>query len=262
MTLAKPWALSDWISREMKRDGTYYNSSQSNNLSIMNTFFRQSDYSTFFTPKESAPCMLDVWTTSDPKRFKNCKVCKDFGIINSDHLGVLAEISLTSIRDNRDNTLSEGLTDWKTIQYDEEKNNEFNDRIEAYIWEKGEDLTYTELNKIILRAARETALKPKNTAKGWYEMSKETMQPLCESKYKVLAKVKSVPEAIKPFWEVKLKEINKQIQGETAIAKAKWHHNHAIHINQMDERGMAKNSWEHMREMQDGFSGITPSLLQ
>jgi hypothetical protein len=86
-------------------------------------------------------------------------------------------------------------------------------------------------------------------------MSRETMQPLCESKYKALAKVKSVPEAIKPLcWEAKLKEINKQIQGETAIAKAKWHHDHAIHINQMNERGMTKNSWEHMREMQDGFS--------
>jgi hypothetical protein len=31
-----------------------------NNLSIMNTFFCQSNYSTFFTPKETAPCMLDV----------------------------------------------------------------------------------------------------------------------------------------------------------------------------------------------------------
>ena len=87
-------------------------------------------------------------------------------------------------------------------------------------------------------------------------MSRETMQPLCESKYKALAKVKSVPEAIKPLcWEAKLKEINKQIQGETAIAKAKWHHDHTIHINQMNERGMTKNSWEHMREMQDGFNG-------
>lgn len=92
-----------------------------NNLSVMNTFFCQNDYSTFFTPRESAPCMLDIWTTSDPKRFKNCKVCTDFGVMNSDHLGAIAEFSLTSIRDNREGALSEGVIDWKTIQYDEEK---------------------------------------------------------------------------------------------------------------------------------------------
>jgi REP element-mobilizing transposase RayT len=32
-------------------------------------------------------------------------------------------------------------------------------------------------------------------------MSKDIIQPLCENKYKILAKVKSMPEAIKPFWE-------------------------------------------------------------
>lgn len=65
-----------------------------------------------------------------------------------------------------------------------------------------------EFNEIILRAGRETALKPKSRVKkDWFELSRDTMhQPLCESKYKILAKVKAVPDAIKPLWESKLKE--------------------------------------------------------
>ena len=87
---------------------------------------------------------------------------------------------------------------------------EFNNRIESYLQERGDSRTYTDFNKIVLKAARETALKAKKVTKGWYEMSKEIMQPLCEEKYKTLAKVKSVPEAIKPFWEIRLKELNKK----------------------------------------------------
>jgi hypothetical protein len=35
------------------------------------------------------------------------------------------------------------------------------------VWEKGDLLTYTGFNEIILRAARETALKSKKVTKEW-----------------------------------------------------------------------------------------------
>jgi hypothetical protein len=95
-----------------------------NKLKLMNSFFKNSSYSTCSDIKTGDPHMLDVWSTNEPKIFRSCTACHNFGLTNSDHTGVIAKIALVSIKEREENRISTGVVDWKLIQTDESKNKE------------------------------------------------------------------------------------------------------------------------------------------
>jgi hypothetical protein len=74
-----------------------------NKLKLMNSFFENSSYSTWSDIKTGDPHMLDVWSTTESKIFRSCAVCHKFGLTNSDHTGVIAEIALVSIKEREEN---------------------------------------------------------------------------------------------------------------------------------------------------------------
>jgi hypothetical protein len=193
-----------------------------NKLKLMNSFFENSSYSTWSDIKTGDLHILDVWSTTESKifRIRSCAVCQKFGLTNSAHTGVIAEIALVSIKEREDNRISAGVIVWKLIQTDECKNEEFNERLRELL-ENLPLYSYSEFGKCVMKAAQSTAMMPKRKRKGWFEESSETLQPLINQKYTALTKMKNVPEAIKPLWKEKLNECNRLVKEAVEVAKAK-----------------------------------------
>ena len=218
----------------------------------MNSFYENPTYSTWSDIKTGDPHMLDAWSTNSAKIFRNCAGCHDFGLPNSDHIGVIAEIVLTSIPNKRETQISTGIIDWKTIQTDEIKNKEFNERLREHLANLPL-YSYTEFGECVIKAAQMTAMKPKTRRTGWFEESSSTLQPLLDKKYTALAKMKSVPEAVKPLWKEKLNERTKLVKEAVEVAKAKWTSRRAEKLNQMDVN--PKEAWKMAREIEAGVTG-------
>jgi hypothetical protein len=70
---------------------------QTMNLKIMNTYFTHKHHATHWSNLSKDWHMLDVWSTNDIKRVRDCRVWANNCVINSDHSAVIIEISLTSI---------------------------------------------------------------------------------------------------------------------------------------------------------------------
>jgi hypothetical protein len=73
----------------------------------------------------------------------------------------------------------------------------------------------------MIKPAQSTAMLPKRKRKGWFEESSDILQPMSNQKYTTLAKMKSVPEAIKPLWKEKLNRCNRLVKEAVEVAKAK-----------------------------------------
>lgn len=82
-----------------------------------------------------------------------------------------------------------------------------------------EHTCYTDFNAAILKAGEMTATKPKQIRRGWFEMSRDVLQPLCDAKYKAMDAIKSVPEAIKPLWKERIKGLTKSVRKAVEVAK-------------------------------------------
>ena len=98
-----------------------------------------------------------------------------------------------------------------------------------------------------------TAMTPKRKRRGWFEESSNILQPLINQKYTALAKMKSVPDAIKPLWKEKISECNKQVKEAVEVAKAKWVASRAEKLNQMNAD--PKEGWRMAREIKAGVTG-------
>jgi hypothetical protein len=99
---------------------------------------------------------------------------------------------------------------------DPAKNKEFNDNMREIT---NEHTCYTNFNAAILKAGEMTATKPKQIRRGWFEMSRDVLQPLCDAKYKAMDAIKSVPEAIKPLWKERIKGLTKSVRKAVEVAK-------------------------------------------
>ena len=98
-------------------------------LKAANTFFEHQDYTTHtsFLPP-SLPQMLDIWSVSSSsfKRVRNCGVCT---CIPSDHVAVGLQLSISSIKDNREFKLAKVQIDWNKIRNDASSKQRFNERL-------------------------------------------------------------------------------------------------------------------------------------
>ena len=95
-------------------------------LKAMNTFFQHKNYGSWWNHLTKKNHMLDIWSTNTPKIFRDCKIWKNHGIVNSDHIAIVASISLASIKNSQGDQLFTGEIDWKEIRENPEKNKEFN----------------------------------------------------------------------------------------------------------------------------------------
>jgi hypothetical protein len=226
------------IASQNKKGCAAVNFFQSMNFKVMNTFYQHDDYVTWTNPASGSQHMLDIWTTNNPKKVTDCHVWKADGILSSDHSAVIAKITLASIKNSTAGALCAGEIDWKEIRDNPAKNKEFNEKVRS---ETHDSTSYTEFNSLLDKAARKTATKPKREV-GWYELSRDIMEPLVSMKNRAMERMRSVPSEIKPLWREKVKDLTKQIKDQTEIAKAKWNNKLANSIN--DIKSTPKEAWK------------------
>ncbi len=82
-----------------------------NKLKLKNSFFENSSYSTWSDIKNGDPHMLDIWSTKESKKFQSCAVCHNFGLNNSNHIGVISEMALVLINEREEDPISVGKID-------------------------------------------------------------------------------------------------------------------------------------------------------
>ena len=145
-----------------------------------------------------------------------------------------------------------GVINWKLIQSDEGKNKEFNDNLKTLLANLPL-YSYTNFGECVIKAVQSMATMPQQKRKGWFEESSSTLQPLINDKYTAIAKMKNVPEAIKPLWKEKLKECNRLVKEAVEAAKAKWIAKRAEKLNQMNVN--PKEGWKMAREIEAGVTG-------
>jgi hypothetical protein len=241
-----PFGIDNWNDK----GAAALNFLQSLKLRVMNTYYNHPHYCTWSNKATGTSHMLDVWTTNHSHLFADCRVWNNHGIVGSDHSATIAKIALSTIKIQPDERVSAGITDWKEIRDNPVKNREFNDNLRSLT----NPLTcYTDYNAAILKAGEMTAVKTKRMRRGWFELSRDSLQPLCDAKNKAMHNVRSVPEAIKPMWKQRVKELTKSVREQVEIAKTKWISAMAEKINSLNVS--PKEAWQCLREVEDGVGG-------
>ena len=223
---------------------------QSLNLKIANTFFIHPSYTTWTHNVHHTHHMLDIWTTNTLSRIHDCKVFDLNGILNSDHSAVIAKIHLNTIKHSGTDQIDAGVTDWKEIKENDERFREFNSKIREAT---NENTCYTDFHSAILEAGASTATKPKEVRRGWFEMSREILQPLVQRKNKLCTRLRRVPAAVKELFKETLNDLKKQVKEAVEEAKAKWSAVMATAINAMNDQ--PKEAWKKFRAVEDGVTG-------
>jgi hypothetical protein len=72
---------------------------------------------------------------------------------------VIAEIALVLIKKREENRISMGVIDWKLIQTDERKNEEFNEKLRELLTNLPL-YSYTDYGECVMKAVQSTAMMP------------------------------------------------------------------------------------------------------
>jgi hypothetical protein len=106
----------------------------------------------------------------------------------------------------------------------------------------------------VLRAALDTASKPKHIRRGWFEEAATILQPLKDLKVGLLRSIclTSEPEALAQL-NRDLKIANKESKQQCEIAKSNWNNKQAQIANNLSNN--PKKAWEAAYTVMDGVNG-------
>ena len=119
--------------------------------------------------------MLDMIAVSKNifKRVSDCKTVVDG--VRSDHSAVCLKLKTCLIEfKDRSGTVSKGEVDKESIQCDQKINAEFN---ECFNKKWDQETSYEDFCKALMEAARETASRPIEVNKPWFDFNKESLYP-------------------------------------------------------------------------------------
>ena len=160
------------------------------NMFASSTFFLHKNYTTWksFNGKNT-PYHLDQWISNSMNHIKDSKVV-NFGI-PSDFSAIQFSLKFKNSKNN--NCIDRDVIDWN-IFLDEDFKNSYNEELSNEMkditFEQENKMTYSQFSKAIIRAANKTALSPEEKSKGWYNYSKNIIQPLVDKRSEVLNSIR------------------------------------------------------------------------
>ena len=123
------------------------------------------------------------------------------------------------------------------------------DKINDFLFLKGpSDMTYSVFSNMLMKSSSEVASKTRNNSTGWFNDSKEMLQPLFEKRAKTLNNVRqnNIPS---PEAKNMCRSANKNLQEAIAVAKANWASKLADKIHQMSES--QKKAWKAVKTLKN-----------
>ena len=114
------------------------------------------------------------------------------------------------------------------------------------------DMTYSTFSNLVMKSSSEIASRKRNNSAGWFNESKEILQPLFEKRAKTLNNVRQndIPS---PEAKDMCRLANKNLQDAIAVAKANWTSKLADKIHQMSES--PKDSWKAVKTLKNWIHG-------
>ena len=237
----------------MKKGLEAVNLLRSFNLKAALTFYDHKHKITWksFDGKNTA-YQLDQWVVNSLTHIKDAYVI-DYGV-HSDHSAIKIDLKLKKVKKKL--TLCKQIINWDLF-LDEKNKSNFNinlkDKINDFLFLNGpSDMTYSVFSNLLMRSSSEVASKKRDNTSGWFNESKEMLQPLFEKRAKTLNNVRQndIPSS-----EAKdmCRLANKNLQEAIAVAKENWTSKLVDKIHQMSES--PKKSWKAVKTLKKWIHG-------
>ena len=144
----------------------------------------------------------------------------DYGV-HSDHSAIKMDLKLKKVKKKL--TLCKQIINWDLF-LDEKIKSNFNinlkDKINDFLFLKGpSDMTYSVFSNLLMKSSSEVASKKRNNSAGWFNESKEMLQPLLDKRAKTLntGRQNDIPS---PEAKDICRLANKNLQDAISVAKA------------------------------------------
>jgi hypothetical protein len=171
--------------------------------------------------------------------------------IDSDHSAVSLDLILTSIK-FKERTVSRSEIDWRKIASNDRHQIIYNGHLTSLTTP---DMDFTEFNASILQAGELTANVLKEKCKGWFQFSRDMLNPLLTKQNQLLHTFRcshNLSDDIVNTIRADLRRAQRRVNDAVSLAKSKWYADLCQKIHDM---GMnPRLAWEHIRMLMGGKS--------